>query len=1013
MINEKLNRATAVMLTAILLFSSLVILPQVNVSAASETNEIIIGVIDSDGIVKNATVKLTEVHTGKIYYASFSEDISRYVAAGASSGYYIYEVSEINHYTDKNTSGFRFYGTQQHTVTNTVELTKFGQSWYQYSVRVNDTLGNPISGATVKFYDHNEIVKQEITSNTTKPSNKTNVYGNTIVDVIGGIDLDLVVTALNYEMSVTNIGIISSSGSMDIVLNRSSVVQGFVYKESSGTPLPASNVVAYMYNTNSSIPWEKRVLRSAGGYVRFDAYPGSWIMVVDGSDVDPYVAAKTVGGSEIVQMILPLQNQSKEDVTITMSDWNNLDLYVSSIWRADKVYYGLDYADSGCLRAQIDLSVATQGNADGTISVTEWGLFASMLVNHGPDYVTTSSIMHADDGNDTNSTQYVSISSSPLDYSVTVSSFTGLVTLKTNITYTSDMSYTSQTTLPSVDSFYNVDFVFPYDSRNMNRSFQIILVNDYEAIKNTTLSTKVIVRGYETLLIDPQLSLISGSGTVVFDIEKSEGPTVVAKIDVDNEPDNVFIKRVNETNQTILYYVVRNNTEVVFSSEDCSDPNGNPLDYTWDLGDGTTFTNIRNTTVKHNYTAGAHNLSVSLTVEDVTGRTNSTTIIVSVDAKLPRVTLNVYNMTYGLKSGSIISIDQHESLKFNGNGTVDDLRLLNDGLGEILWFEWKFGNGTPKRILASETENLTVTHEFDESGDIPVVMNVTDVVGNWNNKTVTIRVSDLTAPTIVIGKLLNDTWGTSLIEKRAVYLDATDTTDNVDEIADMHFEWIFGDGSAKINGTGSSFANVTHNYTSYGKYTLVLNVTDSSSNNATKTMDIYIGSGPRPNIEPIKITFEPTQFEEGVTGRITVNITNDGSADATGVIIELWYYSGTQAQERIGNITKIYQNGSQISSLGIGESAYGYFDWTPDTRGNWTIRAVTNCTDQKQSNWEVSSVEVKEAGWKQLALIIGILVIIVVVPLILIARKRIASSSGMRRSKPEKEKKKEKEKESD
>lgn len=988
MIENPTRRVAAILMTALLLFSTIVVLPQATVSAASETNDIVIPVVDSNGLVTDASVTLTEVHTGNVIHAAYQSSVSAYVASGAPSGHYRLDVTAPGHYSFKDVSGFRFDGTSPYTKNPQITLTKFGNMQYTYTVNIKDASSNAVAGATVSFY--NRALKQQVASNVTDAS------GQTLINIFGGTILDIVGSAVGFETNVTNVGSVSGPATVNMELNASSVMSGFAFKGTSGGI--AKNVVSYLYNTNLNMPWEKRVLKSVGSYVRFDAYPGNWILVVDGSDVDPYVTSTVVAGSASINMNLAAQNQSTEDVEITMNSWNAMDIVTDSVWRAEETHAGLDFADIGSLRAQVDLAL---GNGNGVVSALEWSNLTLMLQNtHGPNYVTTSGLIHVNDnGLAANNTQYITSTVN----SVVIGAYTGTVTSTALIAYSSDVSYTAQTALPVNASFYRSEFIVPYDSASMNRSFTLDLPTDYELVFNQTLTATVIVSGYDVVSIDPQMSVVAGSEAIRLDIGKSETPSAYAKI---LTAANAFAKK-NATG-VLLYYVVKNGTNVTFSAAGSADPNGNPLSYNWSFGDGSPAVITKSVETWHNYTV-PQNRTVQFTVTDVTGKTNTTTFNVSVDGKDPRVTLNVRNSTDALLTGSI-SIDQSASLKFTPDGSVDDLMALNDHKGEIATYQWKFGDDAPILKAASSDPNITdnMTYVFRVAGSIKVVLNVTDVVGNYKNATVTITVKDKTAPIIGITQIVNATWGTSLLERKAVYFNANSTTDNLDNITDLAFTWQFGDG-ANVTGVGLAFANVTHNYSSYGQYNLVLNVTDLAGNNATLTRTVYVGAGSRPNVIGDKMTFDPKPFEEGIAGKITVNLTNTGSAVAKNITIELWSYSGSVAQKRIGNVTVsnfFDANGTAITQLNVGQSGYAVFYWTPDAKGNYTIRAIINSTDQKVENWAASSIDVNEAGWKKTALYSGVVVVIIVIPLLLFARRRIGSTGAMLR-RPKKEKKEE------
>jgi len=374
-----------------------------------------------------------------------------------------------------------------------------------------------------------------------------------------------------------------------------------------------------------------------------------------------------------------------------------------------------------------------------------------------------------------------------------------------------------------------------------------------------------------------------------------------------------------------------------------------------------------------------------------------------VDGRVPRPAVKVLNATGG--NVTVLTVNQGESLKFTPTGSVDDMITVGDGLGIIDTYSWKLGNGTPTAIAASATDK-NATFEFTSAGVTKVVLNVTDVVGNWKNMTISVKVMDKTAPAVNLLKTLNATWGVTLIERSAIYFDASSTTDNVDNISALNFNWTFGDNSAKKGGIG--LTNVSHNYSSYGQYDITLNVTDTSGNNLSMTRTIYVGMGDRPNVYPDLISFDPKTFEEGVSGKITVNITNKGTKIANDVTIEIWWYSGTIAQKRIGNISMIYDaNGTQISSqsLAAGQTGHASIDWTPDAKGNYSIRAIVNSTDQPSSNWGSGTIDVKEASWKGIAVPVFIVILVIAIPVIMIARRRIGSMGSMRRPKKEKEEK--------
>ena len=996
-----MRRVAAIMLVALMLFSTVVVVfPQSTASAASETNDIIIPVTDGSNVVTNANVDLTEVHSGSVVHTAYNTSVSSYVASGAPSGYYRIDVSASGYFSFADVDGFRFDGTVSYTRAPEIQLTKLGaaSTWpYTYTVTVKDNDTDlPIAGATVMFYNSNPNIRQMVNSNV------TDAYGVTHLKILGGMDLDLVASSKSdhHEMNVTDVGIVSANANVIMKLNRSSAVSGYAFKDTGGI---AQNVIAYMYNTDPLVPWEKRVLKSEGSFISFDAYPGTWVLVADGSDVDPYIDSSMVVSSSDVGLSLSMepQSQSTELTTITMQNWNSMTINISANWRTEKTYLGLAYADIGSLAAQIDL---TLGDADGMIDGTEYSDFISLISAQGANYVTTSSLLHAQEINGKNKTQYISSVTS----SILVTSLSGAIVSPMNISYNSSVSYTTQVTLsPTADFLQITPLVVPLDSASMNRSYSIRLVSGYELVANSTDTSLVSISGYTVVTVNPKFSAVAGYGHLTLSVGLSKNPVAVAEI---KAAPNTYAKMAD---QNVSFYVVKLNTNVTFLATKSYDPNNNPLTYDWDFGDGNTTT-TKSSTTWHNYTA-SHKWIASLDVTDVVGKVNSTSFNVSVDGFVPRPAVEIRNVTDAVLPQPV-TIDQGTPLKFSPLPSKDDLVSLNDGIGIIDSYEWKFGSDAPYSVQATEIEQ-NQTYIFGVAGQIKIVLNVTDSVGNYKNLTITITVKDKTAPTVDTINMLNSSWGMTLFERSTIYFNAAETTDNIDNISALEFSWYFGDKAAngsrtpKITGIGLSYANVTHNYSSFGQYNVVLNVTDSAGNNVSVTRTIYVGMGPRPNINVDKVTFDPTLFEEGVNGKITVNITNKGSKTATNIKIEVWWYDGTIAQELIGNITTIYNaNGTKITSLGVGKSGYGYLEWAPSAKGNYTIRAIANATDQPETNWGSGQIDVKQAGWKDIALPIGLLVAILAVILILIAR-RMMGSMGTRRPRKEKEARKEEKKE--
>jgi len=981
--SDKLRKVTAAAIT-LLMFATVLaaILPNdpavVSAIESEDTNDIMIFVLDSEfqDPLETASVILTEVHTGNTVNAYFDPE-GYYVADGPPSGTYRIDVNADGFYSHSNVNGFNFTGLSDYSHPEII-LTEFDDFVYTYTVNVKDQSNTSISGATVKFYDSNVQPGQVITSNT------TNISGATTLKIFGGSPLDLIVTARGYNMSVISLPAITGPATVDIKINTSIKVRGWAKTEAGSVIQETSS--AYLYNTDTNLPWVKRVLKSTGtgSYVKFEAYPGDWILVVDAPSYDPMIGYinLTTETEYPLDIKLKTQTESIEETKIVFIDWNHLIIYDNETWNEDYAYPGLYYSDIGSLRAQIDLvttNLATRGN--GIVEAVEYEEFLEYLqLIHGPNYVSTNELLTV------NNSRFLRTAVD--NVWVDNATLEGDVVDKSNVSYSSKASYTAHTLIDANAPDYRLNMSVPVDSSEIERLFLLDLITDYEMSSNTTSPSGLVdVTGYLVVYIDPKTSIFYNSVSISMTVEQSEDPIAKASIHDDSIKAEIAYKKTNTT------YVVKMGENITFTSFGSKDTNGLSItvNYTWDFGDGTPLNTTTTYQIEHNYISAADNLTVSLNVTDISGRSNVTTFYVEVDGLPPRVEITVA----GNYTAETV-LEQGDPLELSPEACEDDLVSVGDEGGAIRYYEWTIDNETLPIVMA-ENETLNITYNFNVAGEIEVVLNVTDMVGNYANASMTISVNDTTSPTPRIEPLKNITGGTSLKENSPIIFDAQNTTDNVDDLGNLTFEWTFGDDSNTIVGLNYSYMN--HTYESFGSYTLKLNVTDRANNTGTYTTTVTVGTGPRPVITPTKITFDPAVFEEGKSGRITVNITNEGSATAMNITVDIKHYQLDVEQELIGTITTFYtEGGIQITSLAPGESAYGVLTWEPSTKGNYTLRAIGDSDDQPTPKWKSSYVVVEEAGWKRIALYGGILAIFIIIPLLLILRRRIASGAGMRRS---------------
>jgi PKD repeat protein len=969
---DAMSKLSASLFALVVVLSTLVI-PLGNAEAETlGTNTIYVPVTSNGSPVSTGvTVTLTNVHTGEALPATYSQTMKLYTVTSAPSGYYRVDVIADNYYDSVGERQFKFTGLASYTVSPQIALDSFPSKQWEWNVTVRDVITNmKIVGAEVSFYD---LALREIVSKDT-----TDSLGVAVVDMFNSVDPDfaLVVKADLYETYVEPTPV-TTHNVTTVYLKRSVRVTGFVTDYDG----PASNVVAYMLSTDSGEAWVKRLLKSEEGtFFTFDAYAGEFIICVDAAGAQAEIWVEDLSShspGDIVDLSMPLGNQTQTMDTTTMvygADFNSFTLTETVEWNFDDAFPGLDYNDVGSLRMQIDLNSAVP---DGSLDAGEVSAFISKVQGYGPKHVTSSRLLVVND------TLYTAGTLPP----ITLTLAAGAVTETTSVPYSYSCVYDSYEDLDIGAEDYTATLYAAYDTPSANRTFSVALPASYELVDNSsgTTGSHVTVSGYEVFVVDPE-EYIGGPEAVSLAFEKYEKPSAGAGMEVVQG----LVYAVTDDEGNVTKYIVRVGSEVNFTAMDSLDPNGNPMLYTWDFDDDSAPETTSDVVVSHNYTTASASRMVNLTVTDAVGLVNWTEIEVVCDSRDPVPVITVKDREVN-ETSAAYEIDQGEAIWFNATSSTDDAETAADGLGEIDFFEFQYGDGNESGRMSWADDEKNVSHSFAEAGMYEVVLNVTDVVGHWKNTTVTVRVNDSDAPTVSF-VVKNETYGTSLVENRTIVLDANATKDNLDDKEDMYFSWDFGDGMGEdswLNGTG--LWNVTHVYQKVGTFSVTLSVTDSSNNTGTIKRSVRIEQGLRPNVVIDGLYFEPAEFTEGEQGLIIVNLTNKGSAVATNVVLT-FYVVGDDKDDLIDSWSTLLNGTQTVTTIEIGGKVQVKFPWTPDARGTYKIKV--NVTSQDQlitDSYTTKSNEalvVQEAPWKQWALWGGIAAVIILIPVLLYLRGR-------------------------
>lgn len=255
--------------------------------------------------------------------------------------------------------------------------------------------------------------------------------------------------------------------------------------------------------------------------------------------------------------------------------------------------------------------------------------------------------------------------------------------------------------------------------------------------------------------------------------------------------------------------------------------------YSWDFKDGSPIVTLTDPTHTFN-TEGEY--VVELTVEDVDGLTNMTTITITVS-----LSQNEAPVAVATASPTAGTVDL--AVIFNGSGSTDDQGIVG--------YLWDFKDG-----FTSDQENPT--HLFETTGVFDVDFTVTDAQGLSDTDTVTITVNEINGNMPPVAAV------SATPENGNIPLEVTFTgDDSTDDLAVVSYLWDFADGIT------SNEANPIHIFDKAGTYNVTLTVTDGEGLTDVETISIIVVSenvdttgrvypNPASDVAKIPISYLPT-----------------------------------------------------------------------------------------------------------------------------------------------------------